>query len=76
MSTAKTDPFTARIGPALKQAVRIAAALERRSLSNMLEVMICAYCQQRDLTIPDAIPDAKPYPHDALTVRSSRSWPI
>ena len=68
MPTAKTDTLTARIDPALKQAVRIAAALERRSLSNMLEVMICAYCQQRGLTIPEATPDAKPHPHDALTV--------
>jgi len=68
MSTAKTDTLTARIDPALKQAVRIAAALERRSLSNRLEVMICAYCQQRGLTIPDATLDVKPHPHDALTV--------
>ena len=67
MPTAKTDTLTARIDPGLKQAVRIAAALERRSLSNMLEVMICAYCQQRGLAIPDATPDAKLYPNDALT---------
>ena len=59
MSTAKTDTLTARIDPALKQAVRIAAALERRSLSNRLEVMVCAYCQQRGLTIPDSTPDTK-----------------
>ena len=67
MSTAKTDTLTARIDPALKQDVRIAAALERRSLSNMLEVMICAYCRQHGLTIPEAPPNAKPHPQDALT---------
>lgn len=67
MSNTKTDTLTARIDPALKQAVRIAAALERRSLSNMLKVMICAYCQQQGLAIPDTTPDAKPRPHDALT---------
>lgn len=67
MPTAKTDTLTARIDPALKQAVRIAAALERRSLSNMLEVMICAYCRQQGLALPDATPDAKPYPQDAMT---------
>jgi hypothetical protein len=67
MPTAKTDTLTARIDPALKQAVRIAAALERRSLSNMLEVMICAYCRQQGLAIPDTTPHLKTYPHDALT---------
>ncbi|MFZ1828597.1 MAG: hypothetical protein WAW42_07485 [Candidatus Competibacteraceae bacterium] len=67
MPTAKTDTLTARIDPALKQAVRIAAALERRSLSNMLEVMICTYCQQRGLTLPDTTPHLKPYPLDAMT---------
>lgn len=67
MPTAKTDTLTARIDPGLKQAVRIAAALERRSLSNMLEVMICAYCRQQGLALPDAPPDVKLHPHDALT---------
>lgn len=41
MPTAKTDTCTAQIDPALKQALRIAAALEYRSLSNTLEVMVC-----------------------------------
>jgi hypothetical protein len=67
MSTAKTDTLSIRIDPGLKQAVRIAAALERRSLSNMLEVMICAYCRQHGLTIPDTTPHIKTYPHDAMT---------
>ena len=67
MSNTKTDTLTARIDPALKQAVRIAAALERRSLSNRLEVMICEYCQQQGLALPDATPHLKPYPQDAMT---------
>ena len=68
MSTTKTDTLTTRIDPALKQAVRIAAAVERRSLSNMIEVMICAYCQQHGMAIPGATPDAKPLPKNPLTV--------
>lgn len=48
------------------QAVRIATALGRRSLSNMLEVMICAYCQQRGLAIPDATPDTRLPPINCL----------
>ena len=67
MSTTKTDTLTTRIDPALKQAVRIAAAVERRSLSNMIEVMICAYCRQQGLAIPDTTPDVKPHPQNTVT---------
>ena len=68
MPTTKTDTLTACIDPTLKQAVRIAAAVERCSLSNMLEVMSCAYGRQQSLTLPDAPPHVKTLSNNALTV--------
>lgn len=39
MSNTKKDTLTARIDPALKQAVRITAAVERRGFSNRIEII-------------------------------------
>lgn len=43
MTTAKTETVTFRIRPEIKAALRQAAEDERRSLANMLEVMIRDY---------------------------------
>jgi hypothetical protein len=44
MATGKTSTLTFRIEPALKEALRIAAEQEHRSIANMVEVMIRDYC--------------------------------
>lgn len=44
MASAKTDTLAFRIEPELKEAVRLAAANERRSIANMIPVMIRDYC--------------------------------
>lgn len=41
----KTTTLTVRVEPALKKALAAAAAHERRSLANMLEVMVLAWCR-------------------------------
>lgn len=41
----KTTTLTVRVEPALKTALAAAAAHERRSLANMLEVMVLAWCK-------------------------------
>jgi len=44
MATGKTTTLTFRIEPGLKDALRMAAEREHRSIANMVEVMIRDYC--------------------------------
>lgn len=46
MATAKTEMVSVRVEPDIKKALQLAAAQEMRSVSNMLEVMVVAYCRQ------------------------------
>ena len=52
MATIKTATLTFRIDPGLKEALRIAADQEHRSIANMVEILIRNYCEQRGITIP------------------------
>ncbi|MBL8298152.1 MAG: DUF3641 domain-containing protein [Rhodanobacteraceae bacterium] len=52
MATVKTATLTFRIDPGLKEALRIAADQEHRSIANMVEVLIRSYCERHDIVIP------------------------
>ena len=45
MSTSKSEMVSVRVQPRIKAALQGAAAREMRSLVNMLEVMVVAYCR-------------------------------
>ncbi|WP_456378575.1 ribbon-helix-helix protein, CopG family [Thiolapillus sp.] len=47
MAQTKTETLTVRILPEVKEGLRAMAEQERRSLANMLEVMIRAYCDEK-----------------------------
>lgn len=51
MATIKTATLTFRIDPGLKEALRIAADQEHRSIANMIEVLIRDYCDHRGIAI-------------------------
>lgn len=53
MATGKTSTLTFRIEPALKEALRIAADRDHRSIANMVEVMIRDYCGRNGIAIPE-----------------------
>ncbi|WP_302141353.1 ribbon-helix-helix protein, CopG family [Halomonas alkalicola] len=53
MATTKTATVTFRIDPALKEALRTAAAQEHRSIANMVEVLIREYCGREGISIPE-----------------------
>ncbi len=53
MATTKTATLTFRIDPAVKEALRTAAAREHRSIANMVEVLIRDYCGRYDIAIPE-----------------------
>ncbi|MFU2487765.1 hypothetical protein [Thauera sp. WH-1] len=52
MATVKTATLTFRIDPCLKEALRIAADQELRSIANMVEFLIRDYCERRGIAIP------------------------
>jgi hypothetical protein len=52
MASNKSATLTFRINPQLKEALQIAADQEHRSITNMVEVLIRDYCEQRGIKIP------------------------
>ena len=63
MATAKTTTLTFRIEPGLKDALRMAADREHRSIANMVEVLIRDYCGRNEIAIaeqhkPDSVRQA------------------
>lgn len=60
MATGKTSTLTFRIKPALKDALRIAAEREHRSIANMVEEVIRDCCDRIGVPIQEAEkPDAQ-----------------
>ncbi len=53
MANAKTATLSFRIKPGLKEALRVAAEREHRSIANMVEVMILQYCGQNGVAVAD-----------------------
>ena len=53
MATGKTSTLTFRIEPALKEALRVAAERDHRSIANMIEVMIRDHCGRNGITIQE-----------------------
>jgi 16S rRNA A1518/A1519 N6-dimethyltransferase RsmA/KsgA/DIM1 with predicted DNA glycosylase/AP lyase activity len=58
MSERKTEVVNLRMSRRVKELLRLAAAHERRTLSNMLEVLIEDYCQDHQIE-PDSMAEAK-----------------
>jgi hypothetical protein len=49
----KTATLNLRVDPALKDALREAAAREHRSVANMVEILIREHCRQANIPIPE-----------------------
>lgn len=64
MSALKSEVVSVRVGPHIKEALSTAADSEMRSLANMVEVMVVAYCRANGyplVGVPDeTLPTAKP----------------
>lgn len=50
----RTAVLNLRIDPVIKDALRIAAAREHRSVANLIEVMVLRHCEQAGIRIPGA----------------------
>jgi len=55
MAGTKTATLTFRIEPGLKEALRVAAEKEHRSIANMVEVMIREYCGRAGVAIAEPL---------------------
>ena len=53
MAKTKISTLNLRVNPAIKEAVREAAAREHRSVANMVEVLIRRHCDQEGIAIPE-----------------------
>ncbi len=56
MAETKSTTLTVRIHPRVKEGLRAVAEQERRSLANMIEVMIHNYCERSGVAVPDLNP--------------------
>ena len=59
MARTKISTLNLRIDPAVKTAVRRAAAREHRSVANMVEVLIRRHCDQAGISISEYEPNSE-----------------
>lgn len=48
----KTNTLNLRITPQLKELVRLAAMRERRTIANLVEVLVREHCEKNGIKIP------------------------
>jgi hypothetical protein len=51
----KTDTLNLRITPSFKRILKAVAHAQKRSMVNMLEVILTDYCQKNDIQISDLL---------------------
>ena len=56
MSPKKTATLNLRIDPIVKEAARMAAQREQRSIANLIEVLIRQHCESLGISIPEQQP--------------------
>ena len=53
MPPTRTATLNLRIDPSLKEALRIAAIRDHRSIANLIEVLIRRHCEATGISIPE-----------------------
>ena len=53
MTPRKTSTLNLRIDPALKEAARVAALREHRSIANLIEWLVRQHCEATGIPIPE-----------------------
>lgn len=69
MAASKSEVVSVRVEPPIKAAMQVAADREMRSLANMFEVMVVAYCRAQGYPL-NGVP-AETLPHAIQSVRHS-----
>ena len=52
MTAKKTTTLNLRFDPAIKEALKLAADRDHRSITNFLELLVRKYCEQAGITVP------------------------
>lgn len=66
----KSDTLNLRVSPSFKLALKAAAESERRSMVNMLEVLLADYCEDKGIEL--ALPrNTAPSPKSSLHVKAT-----
>ena len=60
MTVAKSQVVSVRVEPQIKAALQLASEREMRSLANMVEVMVVAYCRSQGYLLTGVPSDALP----------------
>ena len=55
MAPKKTSTLNLRIDPAMKEAARVAALREHRSVANLIELLIRRHCEAAGIPIPEQV---------------------
>ena len=53
MSPKKTTTLNLRVDPAIKEAIKVAAIREHRSVANMIEILIRNHCELEGISISE-----------------------
>ena len=53
MRPKKTSTLNLRVDPGIKEAIRVAANRDHRSIANMIEILIRKHCEKIGITIPE-----------------------
>ncbi len=53
MPPKKTTTLNLRVDPAIKEAIKVAAHRDHRSVANMIELLIRKHCEQEGISIPE-----------------------
>jgi len=53
MVAKKTAALNLRINPDIKEAIRVAARRQNRSVANMVETLIIQHCEEVGISIPE-----------------------
>ncbi len=53
MTATKTATLNLRIDPGVKEAVKVAALREHRSVANLIELLVRQHCKKVGITVPE-----------------------
>ncbi|HBO2129009.1 TPA: hypothetical protein VDU06_005656 [Pseudomonas aeruginosa] len=65
----KSETLNLRVSPMFKLALKEAAEHEQRSMVNMLEVLLCDYCDRKGIVLPNQGASQMPGQERAATGR-------
>ena len=60
MQNNKSETLNLRISPQVKDAIRLVADHEHRSMGNLIEVLVFEYCEKHGLPIPSRTTPRRP----------------